>query len=110
MNDNSSELPDIPSVNVGHSSSSLLAKSNATRDAKLFYDNKGNEWENSNLVKKCGRCEATFSMTKRKHHCRECGRVYCHKCSSYKIVVQGQLKRVFILNHSFKYRNLINRN
>eukprot|EP01059_Diplonema_ambulator_P014335 TRINITY_DN2520_c2_g1_i1.p1 TRINITY_DN2520_c2_g1~~TRINITY_DN2520_c2_g1_i1.p1 ORF type:complete len:304 (+),score=33.39 TRINITY_DN2520_c2_g1_i1:112-1023(+) len=30
----------------------------------------------------CSRCEKPFKMTRRKHHCRFCGRIFCDKCSS----------------------------
>jgi len=36
-------------------------------------------------VKRCFNCAIDFSMFKRKHHCRSCGRIFCHSCSSYKV-------------------------
>lgn len=32
----------------------------------------------------CQECDAKFSTTKRRHHCRSCGRVLCYKCSPKK--------------------------
>ena len=30
----------------------------------------------------CANCSSEFSMFKRKHHCRSCGNIFCHNCSS----------------------------
>ncbi|KAK5970348.1 FYVE zinc finger [Trichostrongylus colubriformis] len=31
----------------------------------------------------CTRCAAKFSIARRRHHCRLCGRVMCHQCSHF---------------------------
>ncbi|EEY63945.1 uncharacterized protein PITG_02456 [Phytophthora infestans T30-4] len=41
------------------------------------------QWESDVRVAKCGLCRADFSLVKRKHHCRHCGRVMCSDCSSF---------------------------
>ena len=44
-----------------------------------------NTWIPDCRVKRCFNCAIEFSMFKRKHHCRSCGRIFCHSCSSYKV-------------------------
>eukprot|EP01060_Flectonema_neradi_P037381 TRINITY_DN7513_c1_g1_i2.p1 TRINITY_DN7513_c1_g1~~TRINITY_DN7513_c1_g1_i2.p1 ORF type:complete len:230 (+),score=41.21 TRINITY_DN7513_c1_g1_i2:30-692(+) len=41
-------------------------------------------WVPDSDAKNCGACEAEFTLWKRRHHCRSCGRVFCNACSSEK--------------------------
>lgn len=41
------------------------------------------EWVNDKHVSVCDNCYEQFTLTNRKHHCRECGNVFCGKCSNY---------------------------
>ncbi|MBS0537033.1 MAG: FYVE zinc finger domain-containing protein [Proteobacteria bacterium] len=36
---------------------------------------------------KCQLCNASFSMTFRRHHCRVCGRCVCKKCSEHEVPI-----------------------
>ena len=40
------------------------------------------KWEHEDDVTNCRGCEVAFSMTKRKSHCRKCGRIFCTECCS----------------------------
>ncbi|CAN0165846.1 unnamed protein product, partial [Discosporangium mesarthrocarpum] len=40
-------------------------------------------WMPDKLCKVCYECDTPFSMFKRRHHCRVCGQIFCHNCSSH---------------------------
>ena len=38
-------------------------------------------WIPSKNISKCFKCKDSFSIWKRKHHCRICGRIFCSYCA-----------------------------
>ncbi|RHW70121.1 zinc finger protein [Trypanosoma brucei equiperdum] len=46
---------------------------------------KGENWQKDSDVSGCCKCNVSFSLTTRRHHCRKCGLVVCSKCSRYRI-------------------------
>ncbi|EJT99012.1 ubiquitin binding protein [Dacryopinax primogenitus] len=48
--------------------------------ATLFQTATAPMWGDSD---RCMRCREPFTMTFRKHHCRNCGQTFCQSCSSY---------------------------
>ena len=57
----------------------LKEKSNSTLTLDKA-DNPGG-WMPDKEVTNCKGCQKEFSITKRKHHCRNCGGIFCHDCS-----------------------------
>ncbi|CAM2726281.1 unnamed protein product [Rotaria socialis] len=43
------------------------------------------EWVSDELATGCTKCTAKFSITRRRHHCRACGKVFCSTCCWQKI-------------------------
>lgn len=41
------------------------------------------KWVDDDAVEKCFNCRTEFTMFVRRHHCRLCGRVFCHYCSNF---------------------------
>lgn len=44
-------------------------------------------WVEDSTVIECQNCSAKFTMFLRKHHCRLCGKIYCHECSKYRDLI-----------------------
>ncbi|XP_049523615.1 hepatocyte growth factor-regulated tyrosine kinase substrate-like isoform X3 [Dermacentor silvarum] len=45
----------------------------------MFVADQAPEWADGDC---CHRCRVQFSLVQRKHHCRNCGQIFCQKCSS----------------------------
>mmetsp|Transcript_43121 Transcript_43121/g.108905 ORF Transcript_43121/g.108905 Transcript_43121/m.108905 type:complete len:609 (+) Transcript_43121:167-1993(+) len=43
------------------------------------------EWQEDSTVTTCSGCEAGFSWTRRRHHCRMCGNIFCADCTANKL-------------------------
>ncbi|XP_040566326.1 RUN and FYVE domain-containing protein 2 [Lepeophtheirus salmonis] len=52
----------------------------------------GQTWQKDNEVKECGSCTIEFNSFRRKHHCRNCGKIFCDKCSDNKINLTSSVK------------------
>lgn len=54
---------------------------------------------------KCMSCGANFTVVKRRHHCRNCGKVFCARCSSNSVPLPkyGHIKPVRVCNKCFIY-------
>lgn len=51
-------------------------------------------WQHEDDIEDCTNCKQAFSVTKRKHHCRHCGKIFCSDCIS-KTVNSGPNSRSF---------------
>ncbi|XP_066591589.1 protein RUFY3-like isoform X9 [Prorops nasuta] len=51
-------------------------------------------WANDRLVTHCKDCNREFNMTRRKHHCRNCGHIFCNSCSDNTAVLPNLSKPV----------------
>uniref|UniRef100_A0A8C9S430 WD repeat and FYVE domain containing 3 n=1 Tax=Scleropages formosus TaxID=113540 RepID=A0A8C9S430_SCLFO len=49
-------------------------------------------WVKDEVVDSCSGCSVRFSLTERRHHCRNCGQLFCQKCSRF----QSEIKRLKI--------------
>lgn len=62
------------------------------------------EWVPDIAAPACMRCDAHFTAFRRRHHCRNCGKVFCASCSSNSIPLPrfGQLKPVRVCDECFQ--------
>lgn len=49
-------------------------------------------WQHEEDVEECPTCHITFSVTRKKIHCRHCGHIFCHSCLSH-VVNSGPQQR-----------------
>uniref|UniRef100_A0A6P4FAG3 RUN and FYVE domain-containing protein 2 isoform X1 n=1 Tax=Drosophila rhopaloa TaxID=1041015 RepID=A0A6P4FAG3_DRORH len=50
-------------------------------------------WAPDSIASHCTACEREFNLTRRKHHCRSCGEIFCKACSEHTLPLinaQGQ--------------------
>lgn len=50
---------------------------------RVILPKKKHAWVDDKTVTECYNCRQEFYMFRRRHHCRLCGRIFCHNCSKY---------------------------
>ncbi|XP_036992284.2 RUN and FYVE domain-containing protein 1 [Artibeus jamaicensis] len=55
---------------------------------------KGHTWLKDDEATCCKQCEKEFSISRRKHHCRNCGHIFCSTCSSNELALPSYPKPV----------------
>ncbi|XP_078287969.1 lateral signaling target protein 2 homolog isoform X3 [Rhinoraja longicauda] len=63
------------------------------------------EWVPDEVCSFCTACKAPFTVIRRKHHCRSCGKIFCSRCSSHSAPLPryGQMKPVRICTHCYMF-------
>ncbi|XP_075210178.1 lateral signaling target protein 2 homolog isoform X2 [Lycorma delicatula] len=63
-------------------------------------------WVPDEAAPTCMACQAPFTVVRRRHHCRNCGKVFCARCSSNSVPLPrfGHLKPVRVCNRCFIYQ------
>ncbi|XP_046450750.1 early endosome antigen 1-like isoform X2 [Daphnia pulex] len=62
----------------------------------------GRKWADDSEVNDCLSCQKGFNLTVRKHHCRNCGQIFCNECSSKSTAVGNSRKPVRVCDSCFK--------
>ncbi|XP_011635964.1 RUN and FYVE domain-containing protein 2 isoform X3 [Pogonomyrmex barbatus] len=60
-------------------------------------------WTNDRMVTQCKGCSREFNMTRRKHHCRNCGNIFCNACSDNTTVLPNSAKPVRVCDECYVF-------
>jgi hypothetical protein len=60
------------------------------------------QWANDDAVDSCRNCESKFSVSRRKHHCRNCGGIYCNACSDNSMSLPSNAKPVRVCDACYQ--------
>ncbi|XP_076765923.1 RUN and FYVE domain-containing protein 2 isoform X3 [Xylocopa sonorina] len=60
-------------------------------------------WANDRLVTHCKSCNREFNITRRKHHCRNCGKIFCHACSDNTTALPNSTKPVRVCDECYVF-------
>ncbi|XP_059716183.1 lateral signaling target protein 2 homolog isoform X2 [Haemorhous mexicanus] len=61
------------------------------------------EWVPDSTCSQCSACRSPFTLLRRRHHCRSCGKIFCARCSPNTAVLPyyGQSKPVRVCTHCY---------
>lgn len=59
------------------------------------------KWAEDNEVQNCMACGKCFSVTVRRHHCRQCGNIFCAECSAKNALTPSSKKPVRVCDACF---------
>ncbi|KAG0412719.1 hypothetical protein HPB47_010110 [Ixodes persulcatus] len=61
----------------------------------------GRKWADDSQVAHCTGCQKQFTVTIRKHHCRNCGNIFCNECSARSATIPSSKKPVRVCDGCF---------
>ncbi|XP_014612572.1 PREDICTED: RUN and FYVE domain-containing protein 2 isoform X3 [Polistes canadensis] len=75
------------------------AADNAQRQSQQ--DGGGSAWADDRQVTHCKGCNREFNITRRKHHCRQCGNIFCKNCSDNTMSLTDNSKQVRVCDECY---------
>ncbi|KAF8355625.1 lst-2 [Pristionchus pacificus] len=66
----------------------------------------GVRWVPDSDCTQCTACTSPFTVVRRRHHCRNCGRIFCNRCSAHSICIPelGYERKVRVCNLCYLHR------
>lgn len=68
------------------------------------------QWVPDKIVTQCKSCNKDFGLTRRKHHCRQCGEIFCKNCSDHSIEIPNDERSMGKVRVCDKCYDLIRQN
>lgn len=65
------------------------------------------QWIPDHLINSCQKCSSNFTLTSRKHHCRNCGGIFCGVCSNFWIEIPDYIQSVNNESNYYHYRTYL---
>ncbi|KAK9884835.1 hypothetical protein WA026_009059 [Henosepilachna vigintioctopunctata] len=65
-------------------------------------------WADDNSVSHCKSCTKEFNLTRRRHHCRNCGGIFCHTCSDNSMSLPSSARPVRVCDDCSELLSLRN--
>ncbi|RIB16736.1 Dbl homology domain-containing protein [Gigaspora rosea] len=73
--------------------SPTLTERKDSHKKRIVYNYHAPVWIPDSQADRCMNCSEEFTLFLRKHHCRACGKVICHTCSTRNFVIPGSSER-----------------
>ena len=69
-------------------------KNEEIKEWAMAFDPTSAAWQDDEKVTECKLCEKAFTNFRRKHHCRNCGGIFCNACSDNNVRLPSAPKPV----------------
>ncbi|CAB4017239.1 early endosome antigen 1-like, partial [Paramuricea clavata] len=93
--------------NIEELNSAMIELGQENQNLQVVQNVRSNrKWEKDNEVMQCNGCSKKFSVSLRKHHCRNCGSIFCAECTAKTATVAGTKKPARVCEPCYKELNV----
>uniref|UniRef100_A0A8C0GLI5 phosphatidylinositol-3,5-bisphosphate 3-phosphatase n=1 Tax=Chelonoidis abingdonii TaxID=106734 RepID=A0A8C0GLI5_CHEAB len=99
------EAPVVTDTEASHLADCALCSSHGEGNGTRQGDGTSRlpEWVPDGTCSQCTACQSPFTVLRRRHHCRNCGKIFCSRCSQHTAPLPhyGLLKPVRVCTHCY---------